>query len=492
MKSLFIAAIILFCLRARAAEWYVDAGVDNPGNGQSWATAWKNTDDIVWASVVSGDTIWFRPGRYARLFIKNKQGITVKIEPGATAPAIFQGPLESVIHASQDIVVDGRVGSRKLFHFPGRAEPYLEAEEIVAMFTIRASQRVQIKGFYIDRERLWSREMPNVDGVLKAVPHTLGIYIANNSGANDDILVEDCEVRFMTKDGIRIPKTPLQAAAWDNFIIRRCRIVNTGQDGISFGAHGVTFENCHVDRNNQTTPLGSHMDGLQAIPRAKYIRVRNNFFSGWPMNIFIERSAGPVEIYNNIAVGRTLSDRCRALSASPSEYPDAPFEGHWLVANNTFVDIWNFPAYLGAGSVKRVVPPDKLFVGNNIFLNCKEMYPSKSHFGKDFDNSSDLYFNTTGVRYYKFENDRSNTAVGIPKNQNAFKAVYADPLLNNPSGNDFRLRKGSPAIRSGKNFSRFFTTDFDGNPRPAAPSAWDIGALVYKGGDIGAATPGRP
>jgi hypothetical protein len=44
--------------------------------------------------------------------------------------------------------------------------------------------------------------------------------------------------------------------------------------------------------------------------------------------------------------------------------------------------------------------------------------------------------------------------------------------------NDLHLLASSPAIQGGPNFSAFFTTDKDGNPRPAT-GPWDIGAYQY-------------
>jgi len=55
-----------------------------------------------------------------------------------------------------------------------------------------------------------------------------------------------------------------------------------------------------------------------------------------------------------------------------------------------------------------------------------------------------------------------------------------EALFVNPSGNDFHLKSGSPAINAGKTLSEV-TNDRDGNSRPQG-SAYDIGAYEYVSG----------
>jgi hypothetical protein len=53
-------AVVLFLslsLPLFATDWYVDKTVTSSGNGQSWATAWKNFSNINWGSVQPGDII---------------------------------------------------------------------------------------------------------------------------------------------------------------------------------------------------------------------------------------------------------------------------------------------------------------------------------------------------------------------------------------------------------------------------------------------------
>ncbi len=58
MKYL-LSILVLFAAKAEATLYYVCATNAASGNGTSWATAWKNSQNIVWSSIAAGDTIYF-------------------------------------------------------------------------------------------------------------------------------------------------------------------------------------------------------------------------------------------------------------------------------------------------------------------------------------------------------------------------------------------------------------------------------------------------
>jgi len=47
------------------ANWYVRDGAAGTNNGTNWMNAWEDMDDIAWASVTRGDTIYVADGNYA-------------------------------------------------------------------------------------------------------------------------------------------------------------------------------------------------------------------------------------------------------------------------------------------------------------------------------------------------------------------------------------------------------------------------------------------
>lgn len=57
-----LAILFLAPLCSLAASWYVDPLAGGANNGTSWANAWNNPTNIVWASVSAGDTIYLSGG----------------------------------------------------------------------------------------------------------------------------------------------------------------------------------------------------------------------------------------------------------------------------------------------------------------------------------------------------------------------------------------------------------------------------------------------
>lgn len=62
MKTKLTCLLLLIAQVTFGASWYVSSTVSSSGNGQSWATAWKNSSNIQWGSVSAGDIIYFDGG----------------------------------------------------------------------------------------------------------------------------------------------------------------------------------------------------------------------------------------------------------------------------------------------------------------------------------------------------------------------------------------------------------------------------------------------
>ncbi len=65
LKTLFLGLIVFYfglAPTSHAALWYVSQTVATSGDGKSWSTAWKNSSNITWGSILPGDTIFFDGG----------------------------------------------------------------------------------------------------------------------------------------------------------------------------------------------------------------------------------------------------------------------------------------------------------------------------------------------------------------------------------------------------------------------------------------------
>lgn len=56
------------------ANWYVLKSASGSNNGTDWTNAWNEMDQIVWASVSAGDTIWLAGGTYTTALTVGKSG----------------------------------------------------------------------------------------------------------------------------------------------------------------------------------------------------------------------------------------------------------------------------------------------------------------------------------------------------------------------------------------------------------------------------------
>lgn len=74
------------------ATWYVDVSVGTSGDGTSWATAWKQLNNIVNASLTAGDTVLIAGGTYTST-LTAKSGITYEraTERGKDGQVIIDG-----------------------------------------------------------------------------------------------------------------------------------------------------------------------------------------------------------------------------------------------------------------------------------------------------------------------------------------------------------------------------------------------------------------
>lgn len=130
---------------------------------------------------------------------------------------------------------------------------------------------------------------------------------------------------------------------------------------------------------------------------------------------------------------------------------------HMKFYNNTF---YNWPRAIDFWAVYY----DNFVLENNVFINCGIL---------------DSYGNPATSTFLSNSWDSASSSLSTVDMRNHFAT---NNLITNPgfvnTGVDFHLLTNSVLRNAGANLTTAFTTDKDGNPRPAS-GAWDIGAYEF-------------
>lgn len=445
-RTVFVAFLLLIAASsATAADWYLDKSATGANTGNSKAAAWKSVADIKWASIVSGDTLWINGGNYdEHLDIYTKTNVSVKIYPAATSKAIFKG---GQLYGVNNSLIDGYLNAEQYFVFKGNASFGSAA------YLVRESNGTTIRGIELDRSALYLNDTkPH---------HALAI-----NGNVSFMTIENCYIHHTSADGINIIALIPTANIYNNFVIRNNRIIHVGDDGIQAGSNkALTINDNYIDNDGQAPMFGGHPDGLQLNPDGGNIIVAGNTFRGFGQNIFIEQAVKNVYLYNNVLIGIRTASADRGMALSVRDH--TTFEGSFVVANNTF---YNFVSF-GAISGENIQNISGKKVGNNIFLNCRQITTTLM---ASMIDSTNLYWDLPGVTYYN-----TSGSVSAVSDRSAGGARFKNPEIVNASNYDFRPSSlVSAAVGFGVNLSSIFATDKNGGVRELT-GMWTVGAYVY-------------
>src|SRR5688572_7028822 len=168
-RFLFLQLVLTTCF---GANWYVDNAATGANNGTSWANAWNNPTNVVWASVNPGDTVYVSGGSATKTYTDwlqiGKDGtpgnpITVKIgqDAGHNGIAIFNGV---GIHPN---------GSRPKYNIiDGSRNPAFVAPTNHQQVISGATAITNNIGFRIQ----------NIPGTVKSVVSPVAFYLRNPDG----------------------------------------------------------------------------------------------------------------------------------------------------------------------------------------------------------------------------------------------------------------------------------------------------------------------
>ena len=447
MRWIHLFMLAMCCLAAQdaiAATYYVDSSVVTSGNGQSWATAWKNFSNIT--GLNPGDAVYVSGGATSQAYTLSNwtpQGgtsgnpITYAVGQDAGHNGIVSitssNFLTGTIH---DVVIDGNVGGAQ--HWSVTTSGYLweGGSGTNQRVTLRYVNVINMRGGFH-----WA----SANNTALEIDHCNIVKDNDYQNMNDFI--------FFGGPGTGVG----QVNVHDNYIqFPMWTSDHSYGDDMWIWPGNVDFHNNTVAGHRRST-YGSgsvqHADLFQSN-QASNIRVYNNTFIDPGESAFYEDSQGSgtstgIYIYNNLYV-RTFpcnggAQRIFDMNPEGGGAGTAKYV-NMVIANNTIIDdsdgACNFGIRVsGAGSYTNV------YVVNNLG------YPSG---GADVT---------------------ADAGVVVSNNYQGSAAKFASYIQYAGTTNDLHLLStDSVAKGKGRDMSAYFATDKDGNVRSVP---WDIGAYEY-------------
>jgi hypothetical protein len=473
---------------SRAAAWYVDNTVSSSGNGQSWATAWKNPDNVVWGAggVQAGDTLYISGGSTSQTYlspvinpnVSGTSGHPITIATGKKSPSptghdglvIFDGEgtlmgFISTMNVSY-LTIDGEKNGAINWRLQNMilndpSNYYQNYHYAIYLGDSGSFVTSNVKVLYV--------EITGADS---------GISVLFNQSWE----IAHCWVHNIYHevaiDGRGSPAVPLGTNKIHDNIIENASDptprggINCGPDAIQGSGYIDVYNNVITTRSG-TTYGYQHPDQIQ--DDWNHTRVFNNIFKESGGSLFQNSheasadigSVSDVWIYNNVMIGFQNGMQNMIGGNTTSSIT------RLYMLNNTLVDI-----VTGSGfyipSATAVITDVQL--KNNIFINSYwnlGVTDAQCAAGGITYSNNDVYGTSLACNTKAFTNTNGQT--GLP----AF-AKYTHGNINS----DVALSAGDTVARDrGADLSAIFSTDILGVSRPQG-SAWDIGAYEYvQGGD---------
>ena len=489
-------AVVLFLslsLPLFATDWYVDKTVASSGNGQSWATAWKNFSNINWGSVQPGDIINISGGNDSTVYYEtldiNDAGttnnyITIRggIDAGHNGKAIIDGQNTR----SNCIVIEQGCGSlvRNWIYVKNL---YLKRAVDEAFYIHCNVNNVVIDGLDIRENGLEGIKIIGNDDY----------YLTENGICAEDIEIKNCTIVSKSnnpyhEDNCVYAQMVAGLKIHDNFIHQQNK-----QIGVPAGSHE------HVD------PLQTHV--IRDVKIYNNVMVIDSSVLGHGMILGIQSRPGQLDtviIYNNYVYAGGH------LNAGGNPYING-FVLRWYGYVNSVYPLTyviNNTVVTANGGENTILQEYAGIFYNNIICQLGTNGQNPANFGgtplEAFASSWNLdrtYVDKclNNLMWNEWTNDMSfggNRFVGSGGNPTGtidggwaeWTGTYGGTGINaNPLFvNNVRERYGyviasnSPARNAGEDLQAFIEskglpwTDIEGKPRDSSP---DIGAYEYNG-----------
>lgn len=458
-RFLLVVTIIFWAASAYAANWYVDCAVSSSGNGQSWATAWKNLNNITGPS--AGDTVYISGSSSCSAYSLSQwipvngtasNPITYSIgqDAGHTSPititlsgspgmwgagsgGAFTGIyLNGNYEGTQSITLIGGIGAAGSNAFNGVRFSYLIFIGNINMNSMNGFQLDNCIAytpnnsdhFFTNSGWLCSGADPKCTYTLNNIFNNL-IYICNVAGSG------------LGDDGFQ----------W----IENTTFYNNSIIGIPVSTNGTVINGNTMCVGTYTS--GQHQDGIQT--NRSYLNIYDNYYENLNDSAFYGDVLGGtqsyVNIYNNVMYNvppQNITIGCDGTACTMTNF---------LIANNTIVD---------GGS------------GGCISMNNGTAGTVTSSYVVN-----NICYNTTGGIYLTPGSGGSITSSNNYGSVGNTAGVSFVNVASYPEGNFNLLSTATSAIGQGIDpapsyLTSVFTTDKAGNTRV---NPWDLGAYMYVG-----------
>jgi len=520
---------------AFGASWYVDNTATGSNNGTSWANAWVNPANIVWASVNPGDTVYVSGGSTSQIYTNwlciGKNGtpgnyITVRIgqDAGHNGVAIFDGCGITVGSQSQWNAIDG--GRSASFVAPTNHDQVIHGSTAIT-----------------NNIGFWIR---NVTGTNNSSASPTLWYFSGSGASNDRFAW--CEVSGFTNTGTFSPDAYKQGSVCDgsfdgafeptNFVFEYLYLFNNAGSEFIWGAAGYHFDNiifrygwinlCCEDhfqasggwtiRDSVIGPVNGksfHTDLFQMT--GDYIKIYNNDIresqnsimrlQTWPNTVRHD-----VWVFNNLVTEKPGRAPEGGTGVEPfcMVHFDPDHPGLWtaysniVFANNLFYNsvlnsnqvppslAWNPVTYWSKGAVTNSTITRCLFVNNLVIDKEKGIsFPTIINVNSDGYlpfTTNDFILNYNVIVATNTTLDTPTRILYLDQTNGTFGPYLFNNITNgypkfvDKANDNFALAPSdTSSIGNGTNLSAYFTFDSLNNPRPAA-GAWDRGPVVYQVG----------
>jgi hypothetical protein len=443
---------------AIAANWYVDSAVGTSGNGQSWASAFKDFSNISWSAIKPGDTLYISGGSTSKAYKS-----TLKIGADGTSSSRI------TIRAGQDAGHNGKV----ILDGGGISIAY--ADYVTIDGSVGTTSQIQIQNVTSsNKDWGWAIDGAGTGPVGVTVRY---VTITNcNNGINltygDTYEIDHNSITIKGDAGIRGYANPSHGFGWnkihDNAITSLSNNGYGGPDSIQTGGSTDVYNNQFFAVSSTAALQGQHPDTLQA-GGSRYLRVYGNTFndvadSNIDIDAFGSGVIQDVYIYNNLFhIAKKLDDypdfiRMYSTGKSINTFSNVK------ILNNTFiVDSGQLSGGIGQIMGFGWANGSGAGTGNEIKNNLA-MGTGKMGFNRDKTGGGSWTVSWGNNIYPTSQTFDPSATIGVPSLDASFVPTSSDTLARD---------KGTSLLN-------YFSTDKVGTVRPQG-SAFDIGAFEYSG-----------